>query len=81
VISTATHGPSDIIEDGQTGYLVPIDDSRALAARLQEIAATPEPAAEVAAAGRRHALKAYSLDAAGARLEAALTGALRFWRS
>jgi glycosyltransferase involved in cell wall biosynthesis len=81
VVSTATCGPSDIIENGQTGYLVPIDDSRALAARLQEIAAAPEPAAEVAAAGRRHALKAYSLDAAGARLEAALTGALRFWRS
>jgi glycosyltransferase involved in cell wall biosynthesis len=81
VISTATRGPSDIIVDGQTGYLVPVDDSRAVAARLQEIAAAPESAAEVAAAGRQHALKTYSLDAVGARLEEAIEQALRFWRS
>jgi glycosyltransferase involved in cell wall biosynthesis len=34
VIAAAAHGPSEIITDGQTGWLVPPDDAEALAAAL-----------------------------------------------
>ena len=33
-IAVAAHGPSEIVEDGQTGWLVPPDDEDALAAAL-----------------------------------------------
>src|SRR6266851_2116145 len=33
-IAVAAHGPSEIVEDGQTGWLVPPDDEEALAAAL-----------------------------------------------
>lgn len=81
VISTVTHGPSDIILDGRTGYLVPIDDSKALAARLQEIAAAPALAGKIAAAAQSHVSRSHSLDTVGATLEAAIEKALQYWRS
>jgi glycosyltransferase involved in cell wall biosynthesis len=33
-IAVAAHGPGEIVEDGQTGWLVPPDDEDALAAAL-----------------------------------------------
>jgi glycosyltransferase involved in cell wall biosynthesis len=33
-IAVAAHGPSEIVADGQTGWLVPPDDEEALAAAL-----------------------------------------------
>ena len=33
-IAVAAHGPSEIVEEGQTGWLVPPDDECALAAAL-----------------------------------------------
>ncbi len=33
-IAIAAHGPSEIVADGQTGWLVPPDDEQALAAAL-----------------------------------------------
>jgi glycosyltransferase involved in cell wall biosynthesis len=37
VVSTSVGGPIDIIEDGHNGYIVPIDDTETLAARLIEV--------------------------------------------
>jgi len=41
-IAVAAHGPSEIVTDGQTGWLVPADDEGALAAAL--VAAVNDPA-------------------------------------
>ncbi|MBQ7840615.1 MAG: glycosyltransferase [Lachnospiraceae bacterium] len=45
-------GPKDIIKDGENGFLVPVDDSDALAARLAELLSDP---AKADAMGRRAA--------------------------
>jgi glycosyltransferase involved in cell wall biosynthesis len=37
VVSTAVGGPSDIVKDGVNGYVVPIEDSTALAERLDRV--------------------------------------------
>jgi glycosyltransferase involved in cell wall biosynthesis len=79
VVATRTKGPSDILEDGRTGHLVPIDRA-ALAARLQEIVADPRRSRVIAEAGRSHALQAYSLDAVGRSLEAAMARAQQEWK-
>jgi glycosyltransferase involved in cell wall biosynthesis len=56
-IAVAAHGPLEIVDDGETGWLVPPDDPSALAAALVEAVADPAErarrgarAAEVAAA-------------------------------
>ena len=36
VVATASQGPSRIVDDGETGWLVPVDDEQALAAALAE---------------------------------------------
>lgn len=43
VVSTAVGGPIDIIKDGVNGYVVPIEDSAALAKRLEQVLSAPEP--------------------------------------
>jgi glycosyltransferase involved in cell wall biosynthesis len=41
VASEAAGGGHDLIEEGVNGYRVPVDDERALAAALREVAADP----------------------------------------
>jgi glycosyltransferase involved in cell wall biosynthesis len=52
VVSTAVGGVSDIVEDGRTGSLVPVDDTTALAERMIELLGDPDRAAAFGAAGR-----------------------------
>lgn len=52
VIAAAAHGPVELIEDGRTGLLVPVDDAPALAAALARLHADPALASSLAAAGR-----------------------------
>jgi glycosyltransferase involved in cell wall biosynthesis len=37
VVSTAVGGPIDIVKDGVNGYVVPLEDSSALADRLDRV--------------------------------------------
>ncbi len=53
VVATATAGARDIIRDGETGYLAPIEDAPALAARARELLADPERRATMGAAARK----------------------------
>ncbi len=52
IVATRAFGPSEMIEDGVTGRLVPIDDAPALAAAIADIAADPAGARALAEAGR-----------------------------
>jgi glycosyltransferase involved in cell wall biosynthesis len=53
VVAAASVGPAALIEDGETGLLVPVDDAPALAAALTRLAGDAALAARLAAGGRR----------------------------
>ncbi|MBS7791573.1 glycosyltransferase [Roseococcus sp. SDR] len=52
VIAAAAQGPSELIQDGETGLLVPVDAPEALAQAIRALLAEPERAARLAAMGR-----------------------------
>ncbi|MEV6692347.1 glycogen synthase [Micromonospora sp. NPDC051196] len=80
VVATATGGIPEVVADGETGLLVPIEQAGLdgtpvdparfeadLAARLNELLASSERAAALGRAGRRRAVKHFSWDAIAAR--------------
>jgi glycosyltransferase involved in cell wall biosynthesis len=52
-VATATAGARDIVADGETGFLVPIEDASALAHRTCELLAEPERRRRMGAAVRK----------------------------
>jgi glycosyltransferase involved in cell wall biosynthesis len=52
VVAAASQGPRQLVTDGDTGLLVPVDDAAALAAALRRALETPGLAGRLAAAGR-----------------------------
>jgi glycosyltransferase involved in cell wall biosynthesis len=72
VVATAWRGLIDVVEDGITGYLVPVRDVRATADRLAALLADPELAGALGAAGRRVYEREYTVDVFCQRIEAAL---------
>jgi glycosyltransferase involved in cell wall biosynthesis len=68
VVAVASHGPAEIVDDGETGWLVAPDDERSLARALVE---SVDDAAERARRGERaHAVarERYAWPALAARL-------------
>jgi len=55
-------GVPELVEDGVTGFLVPPRDPGALAAALQRLIADPELRQRMGQAGRKKALKEFTLD-------------------
>lgn len=53
VIATRCGGPEEIVEDGVTGFLVPVGDVEAMAARMADLLSDPPRAAAMGEAGRR----------------------------
>jgi glycosyltransferase involved in cell wall biosynthesis len=53
VVATAVGGVPEVIEDGQTGYLVPAGDAAGLAAKIAELIANKERARQFGERGRR----------------------------
>jgi glycosyltransferase involved in cell wall biosynthesis len=70
VVATSVGGPSEVIEHGRTGLLVPPANPAALAGALRELLDDPQRAQALACAGRTHALAHHRVEAATARMEA-----------
>jgi len=71
-VRTATGGCTETTVEGETGYVVPVDDLQALVDRLDRLVANPELRRRLGAAARDHALAHFSED----RFVTALTAAL-----
>lgn len=63
VVATAAGGAAEILDHGETGYLVPPGDVAALVGALAGLLAHPDRAREMADAGRRAARERFSPDA------------------
>ncbi len=62
VVATAAGGLKEVVADGKTGFLVPIDDSDELADRLQAVLEDRDLAEELGAAARAAALRRFSIE-------------------
>lgn len=54
VIASDTGGIPDIVQDGKTGFLIPIEDTAALKNRIETLIASPELRSSMGASGRKH---------------------------
>jgi glycosyltransferase involved in cell wall biosynthesis len=70
VVSTAVGGIGDLIEQGETGLLVPSGDEPELRRQLLFLANFPTAALRIGAAGRKAALAKYSLEQMAERYQA-----------
>ncbi len=62
VIATRVGGSADLVADGETGFIVPASDPRALARRLVQLATDPGGAKLMGQAGRQRVLEHFSLQ-------------------
>jgi glycosyltransferase involved in cell wall biosynthesis len=67
-IAVDRHGPSEIVRDGRTGWLVEPDDELRLARALADAIGDPDARVRRGAAARRDVVARYSWPALGARL-------------
>ena len=65
VVASRVEGPSEIIEDGQSGVLVPPKDSAALAEALIELASDPARMEELGKRARQRVIDQFSLGRMG----------------
>ena len=69
VVGTSVGGTPELVRDGVTGYLVPMEDADALAGRMLKLLADRETAERFGAAGRQVALTELTLDRMIGRFE------------
>ena len=62
IVSTLSQGPRELIEDGESGLLTPIDDAPALAAATNRLLREPALASTLAANGHARYREGYSRD-------------------
>ncbi|MFM7038556.1 MAG: glycosyltransferase [Planctomycetaceae bacterium] len=65
-------GPSEVLEQGRLGLLVPVNDAAAISAAMEQILDLPERAAERVAAGRVSIEERWTIQGATRRLEGCL---------
>ena len=70
IVATEVGGIPDLVEDGETGLLVPPGDSVALGEAIQRLLAAPELAKRLGRQGKARATPHYSQEAMVARIEA-----------
>ena len=61
VIATRCGGPEEIVEDGRTGFLIPIDDPERCAQAMLALCRTSGLAARMGRAGRAHVIETFSV--------------------
>jgi glycosyltransferase involved in cell wall biosynthesis len=64
-VATRCGGPEDVVEDGHSGFLVPVRDGAALALAMRRMITEPGLAARFGQRARQIAVDRFSLDAAG----------------
>jgi starch synthase (maltosyl-transferring) len=62
VVATAVHGSRELVTDGLTGRLVPVDDAEALERAIIELLQDPAGRRRLADAGQRHVAEHFSLQ-------------------
>ena len=62
VVATAVGGVPDVVDEGETGFLVPPGDTDALAERLELLARDPGRRAEMGRTGRERVLRRYAVE-------------------
>ena len=77
VIATLAGGPTEIIEDGRTGFLVPPGDAEALADRIITLLTNPSLAQQIADAGYRDARERFAADVHAQRVQRIYEAVLR----
>ena len=60
VVTTASGGAGEFTKDGETGFVVPVADTGALAARIQSLLSNPALCEQFGAEGRRRAVIEFS---------------------
>lgn len=68
-VGTDSGGVSEVIRHGETGYLIPVGDSGALAERLLELLADDGKRREMGAAAREYVRKEYTAEKMTKRME------------
>lgn len=69
VVATDVGSVTDVVVDGRTGLLVPVDDVAALTGALQALAADPALRERLGAAGRRHVEQGFTPERMAAAYE------------
>ena len=77
VVASHMGGLPEIVEPGETGYLVPARDVPALAGALTEIVADRGLAERLGEAGRWRALRLFSMESSASRFEKLYAGMLK----
>lgn len=72
VVSTLTGGNPDRVIDGETGFLVPVQDSSALASALKKLLADPALALRMGERGRAHARAHFTWSAVAGKIADAI---------
>lgn len=72
VIATASGGPREIIEDGVTGFIVPVGDVAAVADRMRMLIHNPEMAIRMGQAGAARVQECFSQEKFRAKLKSIL---------
>ncbi len=62
VVATAVNGSSEVVVDGETGYLVPPGDERAMAQRIVQLLDDPARAKLMGQEGRRRVAELFTVD-------------------
>jgi glycosyltransferase involved in cell wall biosynthesis len=80
VVATAVGGILDLVEDGQSGILVPPRNPTAVASALQRLLTNPTLAQQMGQEGRKIALRRMTVQGAVRQNEAMYEEVLAEWR-
>ena len=70
VVATAVSGTVEVVQDGETGILVPPEDAAALAQGIVRVLENREEARRLGAAARQRVLTHYTISAVARQYEA-----------